>query len=47
MALFPAAGDAAIAEMVAKMQAEKAAGAATRKSRRAGTPRGRRRRARS
>jgi len=46
MALFPAAGDAAIGEMVAKMQADRAAGAAAAKGRRARTrrrPRSRRR----
>ena len=37
MALFPAAGDAAFGEMVAKMKADRAAGAATAKGRRAGT----------
>jgi len=47
MALFPSAGDAAIAEMVAKMQAERADGAATAKGRRAGTRRRKRRRRRS
>ncbi|HTX66301.1 MAG TPA: hypothetical protein VMD31_11060 [Opitutaceae bacterium] len=46
MALFPAAGDAAIGEMVAKVQADRTAGVATAKGRRAGILRRRRSRRR-
>jgi hypothetical protein len=40
MGLFPRAGDQALAEWVAKMKAERQAGAAVKKSRRAGSSQG-------
>jgi hypothetical protein len=43
MELFPVAGDQAIAELVGKMQADRPAGAAAGKRRRAGSRRHRRR----